>query len=100
MEEVENMVATQSEASALESELLARIVFSTLSVESSLDYGNEDGPLSLHYVTVLNLIFLSSRAINYWNELKACKRPCCSEIHSVSLQFASSNEIFLWNFSH
>jgi hypothetical protein len=44
-------------------------------------------------VTLLNSIYLFSYAVHVWVELKACKWPCCAQIHS-EIFYNSQNVIF------
>jgi hypothetical protein len=44
-------------------------------LDENFDYGYEDGQkfFSIHFVTLLNSIYLFSYAVHVWVELKACK---------------------------
>ncbi len=45
-----------------------------------------DIPFSAYLVTILSPTFLFSLTFHSWVKLKACKWPCCSQIHSKCLQ--------------
>ncbi len=54
----------------------------------SLDYGftRVRSSVSAYLVTIMNPVSLSGCQVQFWVELKACKGPCCSQVHIVSLQ--------------
>jgi hypothetical protein len=82
-----------------QSELRTHYFGSIVQMIIELDYGYEDDRffLCVHFVTMLNPVFLLSRSIYFWENLEASKWSYCCQVKSSYRTILHPTEVEFWS---